>query len=245
MRVTQTGHALLKQAEGSEQMLAGIERRAAGLRKGAWDGSVRVSATEPVISEILAPQIPRLIAIAPKMRIDLVVENTLVSLARHDADIAIRLVRPEGDSLMARRLPPLGIGLYASRAYLEGRSEIGSLRAERFIGYDDTYGRIPEVRWISDQGLDGALAVRTSSTRGLLNAVSAGAGIAILPRFLARRQPHLIELPAPVQIPSRIAWLVWHRDLKRSSALRQLRQWVAESFAIASGQAPGSRQRPA
>ena len=47
--------------------------------------------------------------------------NDVVSLSAREADVAVRLAKPVGDSLVARRLPSLEMGLFASREYLAGR----------------------------------------------------------------------------------------------------------------------------
>jgi DNA-binding transcriptional LysR family regulator len=237
--LTPAGQALREKAGEGEQAMSGIERLAAGLRAGAWRTSVRVSATEPVISEILAPRLAALFSRSPDIRLDLVVESAVVSLALRDADIAVRMVQPQGDSLMMKRLPSLAMSLYGSTLYLAGRTAIADLEAERFIAYDETYGRIPERRWIEEQGLDGQVILRTSSTRATLNAVRAGVALAILPDVLSRPHRDLVPIKVMVPVPARDFWLAWHRDLGRSQPLRQVRAWVAESFTKANRGATG------
>jgi DNA-binding transcriptional LysR family regulator len=208
-----------------------VDRLAAGLRASDWPEPVRVSATEPFISEILAPALPRLLAVAPELRIDLSATTNVVSLAAREADVAVRFARPVGDSLVARRLPSLELGLFAARTYLAGRRPAAvDPRHERLLGFDASYGRIAEVAWMEDAGLAAAVAVRSSSTRALLNATAAGAGIALLPRLLAAALPDLVEIPAPLPIPQRAVWLVTHRDLRRARPLRLVRDWIAEAF---------------
>ncbi len=232
LAMTAAGRTLLESAGNGEHILAGVERLAAVLRQGGGQTPIRVSATEPVIGEILAPRLPSLIASAPEVKLDLMVDTAVVSLALHNADLAVRLVQPEGDSLIAKRLPPLRMGLFVSRSLAGGERPAFDLRDARIVGYDDAYGAIPEVRWITDNGLDNNVVVRTSSTRAIFNAVASGVGAGILPRLLARRHSSLVELPAP-SIPPRAVWLVWHRDLRRSRPLKQVRDWIAGSFAAA------------
>lgn len=235
--VTAAGRKLIALAHGSEDMLAAVERLAASLRGGQSQERLRVSATEPVIGEILAPQLPRLLAVAPDIRLDLVVSNELVSLARRDADLAVRLAEPEGDSLIAKRLPSLTMGLYASKTFADQHR--GKPWPDRLIGYDDTYGRIAEVRWMSEHGLDNRIVLRTSSTRAILNAAVAGVGAAILPQLLAERHSELVALVPPVPIAPRKIWLVWHRDLGRLASLKLARDWIVHSFSHAKAGASG------
>jgi DNA-binding transcriptional LysR family regulator len=125
--------------------------------------------------------------------------------------------------------------VYASRAYLArgargGAGGAGDLRSERFVAYDDAYGEIPERVWMTRQGLDEAVVIRTSSTRGLVHAVRAGAGMGLLPAFLTRDIPDLVAVEAP-PVPSRGVWLVTHEDLRRRPTVRAVWEHLVETFA--------------
>jgi DNA-binding transcriptional LysR family regulator len=195
------------------------------------DCVVRLSATEIVITEVLAPALPRLFTIAPDLRIELRSSAAIVSLPLHETDLAVRMTRPDGDSLLAKRLPAMKVGLFASREYLRGRAPATLvLERERLIGYDDSYGPIPEVRFMEQAGLAGALVVRCTSTRALLAAACGGVGIALLPVALARRHEGLVEVPIARVPPGRAPWLVTHPDSRSSRPIRAVARWVAESF---------------
>ncbi|MFM7144237.1 MAG: LysR family transcriptional regulator [Alphaproteobacteria bacterium] len=229
--LTPTGRILFERAAAAADAMDGVDRLAAALNATDWVGPVRVSATEPFISDLLAPALPGLLSEEPGLRIDLVSSTELVSLSAREAEIAVRLARPVGDSLVARRLPSLAMGLFASRQYLGARRPAAiDLRRERLLSYDTSYGRIPEVAWLEEAGLSTAVSVRSSSTRALLNATSAGAGVALLPSRLARSRPELVEIPAPRPIPSRPVWVLTHRDLRRVRPLHVVRDWIVRTL---------------
>ena len=200
---------------------ARLERAVTALREGEWSEPVRVTATEFVVSDVLAPALPQLWRRDPSAKVDLVVAANVVSLAQREADVAIRMAQPVGESLVARRLPAVPLGLHASRAYLGGRAPASlDLCRERLLLHDDTYGRIPEVAWLDEARLSRAGRVRTGSTRALLCAAAAGAGIALLPAAFAARDESLVDIPAPPPIPPRTPWLVVHRDLRAAKSGR-------------------------
>src|SRR6185436_4500968 len=133
------------------------------------------------------PALPTLLAAAPDIRIDLSSTTDVVSLAAREADVAVRLVRPVGDSLFIRRLPPFDLALFAARSYLAGRRPDSlDLQRERILAFDLSYGRIAEVVWIEEAGLAPSVVLRSSSTRALIHAAAAGAGVALLPRMFTR-----------------------------------------------------------
>jgi DNA-binding transcriptional LysR family regulator len=238
LNLTEAGKALKQKAEACQLQMAEIERFAGSLGKTAAEPFVRISATEPVIAEIFAPRLPQLTSGVAPVRVELRVENALVSLALNDADIAIRLARPTGDSLMAKRLRPLAMGLFGHRDYVAAITTGAGpdFAAASFISYDDSYGRIAELRWIEEPGFSAQVRVRTSSTRAMVNAAAAGAGLAILPQVFARKHANLVEVrhPGHPPVPDRHIWIVWHRSLGRRPAIRRVIGWIEACFKEAS-----------
>ncbi len=230
-RLTPEGAQIVQLAEPLADQLARVSRAAEALRVGAPPAPVRVTATEFVISDVLAPSLPALWRDHPEVAIHLQSQPDVVSLAARDADLAVRMARPEGASLVVRRLAEIRLSLFAAPAYLNGRDPATlDLSRERLFAYDDSYGRLPEIAWFQANGLAGALAMRTASTRGLLTAAKAGAGIALLPAPLARREGGLIEIPVPVLPPVRTPWLAVHRDLRRLPHIRVVHRWIVATF---------------
>lgn len=232
VRLTQNGFAIAEAAEPLSEQLLRVQRLAASLSKGALSTPVRVSATEFVISDVLAPALSRLWESGADFPVDLQSQADIVSLAGRDADLAVRMVRPAGASLFARRLPDIRLGFFATSDYLTDRSpnEI-DLKSERLLIYDDSYGDLPELEWIARHGLSDAVAMRTGSTRGLLTAAEAGGGIALLPSAFAARSSSLVPIPLPAPLPAREPWLIVHRDLRRLPAVRLVQKWIVSAFA--------------
>jgi len=235
LTLTEQGEALRGKAEEPRRRMAEVERFAATLASAQQGGFIRVSATEPVISEILAPRLALLGDGQRAPRLELRVENAIVSMSLNDADIAIRLRQPEEPSLIAKRLKPIAMGLYGLDAYVAGITAGAGddLTAAAFLSYDDNYGRIAEVRWIEDQGLAASVRIRSSSTRGLASACAAGMGLAILPKTLAATMPGLVELSLSSlsPIPERQVWAVWHRDSGRRRNVKLTLAWIGRCFA--------------
>jgi DNA-binding transcriptional LysR family regulator len=232
--LTTRGRAILARVAPAGDAMDDVARLAASLQASAWPDPIRISASEPIISEILAPALPALLRAAPDIRIDLSSTTEVVSLAAREADVAVRFAKPVGDSLIVRNLPPFDLGLFAAKSYLAGRRPASlDLRREQLLGFDASYGRIAEVAWMEESGLAGAVVVRSSSTRALINAARAGAGVALLPRLLARPIATLVEIPAPTPIPKRPAWLVTHRDLRHARPLQVVREWIVGAFRTA------------
>lgn len=230
-RLTRHGEEIAKAAEPMAEQLARVSRLADGLRTEGGTLPVRLSATEFVISDVLAPALPQFWASGADFPLHLQSQGDVVSLAARDADLAVRMSRPEGASLIIRKLPALHLSFFCSKDYLGGRDPAKlDLAREKLLVYDDSYGRLPELDWLLGLGLRAAVAMRTGSTRGLLTAARAGAGIALLPKAIARRESSLVDVDAGSTPPPRIPWLIVHRDLRSQPSIRLAHKWVLETF---------------
>ena len=229
--LTEEGERLLARAEASVEAAQAFERAAAAVRQGAGREAVRISATEPMISEILAPAVTVLRQTSPDTILQLVSSNEPARLARREADMALRLVRPTGDSLIARRLPDIELGRFVSNQFRAARSGGIDIETEPLLAFDDSFGEIAEVEWLRSHELESQVVLKSLSSRALINAALAGAGIAVAPRFLARKAG-LVEVPAP-PIPPRQVWLVLHRDLRHNREMKTIRNWIATTVRAA------------
>lgn len=227
--LSDAGRRLLDSARPAIDRLGDVERVGASLKAGVNAPAIRISATEPIISQILMPALPRLFDAGP-IPIEMLTATAVADFDRHECDIAVRLFRPTGDTLVARRMPDIAIGLFASDRYLAGRDPASlSLDREVMLVLSDSYGQIAEVQWAMRQGIQDCAMVKSSSSMGLLQAARAGVGIALAPHFLAEG---LIPVPVP-PIPSRQCWLVSHADTRRSPRHRRVLGWAAESLKVA------------
>ena len=235
VKLTEHGLAIAQAAEPIAEQLSRVERTAENLRAGSSRMPVRVSATEFVISDVLAPMLDRLWTAGVAFPIHLQSQADIVSLAGRNADLAVRMVRPDGASLYARKLAELRLGFFATADYLSTRAPASiDLRSERLLVYDDSYGRLPELDWIVRYGLSEAIAMRTGSTRALLTAARSGGGIAMLPAAFAARYPTLLEIPTLKPLPTRQPWLIVHRDLRKLPSIRLVQNWIISAFAALS-----------
>lgn len=231
VRLTPEGQRIAALAGPIVEQAARIDRAAAALKASAHGGSVTISATGFMVSEILAPALPDLWRETPGLAVTLRAQGDVVSLAAREADLAIRMSRPTEASLIAQKVGEAPLGCFASPAWLDGRDPASiRLSDARLLVYDDSYGRIAEVDWVAAHGLTGAVLLRTGSTRALVNACAAGGGVALLPVRAASREG-LIAIPAPFALPPRPVWLLTHRDISRLPTVRAAQRWIRRCFA--------------
>ncbi len=89
-----------------------LERTAANFSRDRADlrGVVRVAASEVVGAEVLPPLVARLRQACPNIVIELMLSNRFQDLLHREADIAVRMVAPQQEQLIARRLGRIELG---------------------------------------------------------------------------------------------------------------------------------------
>lgn len=226
---TQHGQRIYEQVAAGALHLEQIDRIAATMSEDAKSEPIRISSTEPVVSEILAPHVHILRETHPEIRLVLEVSLSPANLNRGDADIAVRLFKPKEDTLIMQKLPEIDMGLFATQGYLDSRGSADTQNAAlALLWYDDLFGDIPENLWLTQNGLAGQVLFRSSSVRALTYAACSGLGAAPLPRFIGVKHG-LVQLPK-VHLPTRTPWVAFHRDDRNKQVHKIVRNWIKTCF---------------
>ncbi|MBV8684946.1 MAG: LysR family transcriptional regulator [Caulobacteraceae bacterium] len=196
-------------------------------------GVVRVTASEIVAVEVLPPILAGFRREHPMIDLELVASNRQEDLLRRDADVAVRMVRPTQDALLARRIGEVRVGLFARRDYVErfGVPEsLDDLGRHSFIGYDRGQ-LIPSARAaVNIELTPDMFALRSDCDVAQIAALRAGFGIGALQAPLAARDPDLIPvLPGQFSF-SMDVWVVMHEDLRSDRRARLLFDHLVEGM---------------
>ena len=232
--VTPTAAALAI-ADAARQMEAGADalaQRLAG-RRDATAGSVRISTSQVAAAYLLPPVLAALQQAEPGIQVELVASNQLSNLLRREADIAVRMVRPQQTSLIARKLGDVPIGAAAHTSYLQRAGtprQPQDLLQHRLIGYDrdDTIERgfarlgLPLPRT--------AFALRTDDQVAYGRLIAAGAGIGFVAHYNVPHWPGVQRILPMLQIPPLPCWLAVHREIRGSKVVRRVYDFLAEAI---------------
>lgn len=210
-RLTEAGRRLQIQAEAMELAFRTIENTSVGLApQEGLSGTVRVGATEGFGTRVLAPALAAFAGSHPRLTIDLLALPRLVQLSRREADIVIALERPARGSVVATRLTDYSLRLYASRDYLARHSPIArreDLRGHAFISYVDDLLFSKELRFLGELHRPDAFSLRSTSVLAQHEAAAAGAGIAVLPAFVADGDARLAPVLPALAHFTRTFWM--------------------------------------
>ncbi|KJC60029.1 LysR family transcriptional regulator [Bradyrhizobium sp. LTSPM299] len=224
--LTAEGERVATIADKMEADTRAVRRLVDGVRS-ELSGVITISAPPALAVAILTAPLVDLQNRHPRLTIRIIGEARTASLERGEADIAIRLSRPEDGDLTINKLGEMNFRLYANPEYLAATGQ----ENWRFIGYDGPPTRAPQQAAIEDFAKGRAFSFYASSLEIQQAAARAGAGIAALPDFMATSDPKLVPVLPNAQLVSRDVWLVVHTDLKRAAPVRVISQRLREAFA--------------
>lgn len=233
------GEQLIEETEGRIALTARGERAVAMARQmgdladalaedGAGDGAphasaavsgkVRLTAPEGIAAHLLAPALGALLRQHPLLRVDLLADAAVLSISHKQADIAVRLRYPEDGNLVALAGPPLAYALYRAR---------GSA-AEGLIAYDASGARFPESTALRQRYPGVEPVMRSNSLAAQLQAARSGAGVALLPCYLAAQAD--LEAVSGVLLEKPV-YIVYHGKDRDAPRIQATAAWLRQQLA--------------
>lgn len=219
--LTDDGRRIAAIGAPMEEIAFAVER-AAQASKPEIGGEISISAPPSLANLLIAPKLVQLRRQHPGLTIKLIGEKRTASLSRREADLALRLSRPAQPGLIARKVGYFEFGLYGAPSYLRETPP----HAFAFIAYDSSMDDAPQQQWLKQIAGSREIVLRTNDLENQAAAARAGMGLAALPEFLGSRDPRLERYDAGLKPAGREVWLVVHRDLRRTPAVRAVASFL-------------------
>ena len=227
------GTSLLGMAEQMEQSVLAAERRIAA-RDTGLEGIVRLTTLEWIGQHLLAPTLASFCRKHPAITVELITADRVLSLVRHEADIAVRVTPFDQDGLVQRRIGNSHRALFASVSYLAERGMpdfAAGCPGHSLVTFPETAATFPQVHWLRDRIAPRAhIAVQSNSLDVQLQAILSGAGMGALPSKAETKRPTLRRIETPEPPPSRELFLGYHEDLRHTPRVRALADHIAASM---------------
>jgi DNA-binding transcriptional LysR family regulator len=166
-------------------------------------GTVRIGAPDGFGTWFLAQRIHKLSRLHPNLEIELLVTARVFSLTRREADMVISLSAPEHLRVISRRITDYRLMVYGSREYLAAHPKItqpGDFGKHDFIGYIEDMLFTTELNYLNAIGTGIRARLRSTNLIAQVTATQAGAGLCVLPSFIARSYPELVPV-----LPEKVA----------------------------------------
>jgi DNA-binding transcriptional LysR family regulator len=223
--LTAEGKAVLDEARSMDEAALSVLRR---LDTGTeLSGLVRLTIGRVLAERFLIKRLGPFHARYPEIDLEVTGGSRVVSLARREADLALRYGSPKDSELVTRRVARISFGLFASPAY---RDKIDAGATPTFIGFDKDSEFIAEVAWLERQFGDRRFSFRTNSQTTQAAAARAGYGVALLPQYVAADDPDLVQVSLGTRLPERDVWLLIRRDLKNVPRVRAVADYLIDVF---------------
>jgi DNA-binding transcriptional LysR family regulator len=220
-RLTPAGELLLPYAERLESTVIHLEASVSG-KDNQLTGAIRIGAPDGIGNCFLATRLSEFQRKHPALEIELIAVPMYYSLSKREIDILITVKKPTKESLVARKLTRYRLGLFSTREYLAGCPEIKAkedLRGHRFVGYIDDLLFDQDLRFMEEISPGLTASFRSSTVLGQMNAVIAGAGIGVIPYFMAEGEKTLIPV-MPHRYFERGYWLQVNPDSRHIARVR-------------------------
>jgi DNA-binding transcriptional LysR family regulator len=227
LELTAPGERTALHAERIEREINALDGALSGA-KGIVGGTVRVTSVPIIVNHLLIPAAGALTRQHPQLLLEFAGDDRALSLARREADLALRLARPRtgGTKVTARRIGALRYAVYACTA-----CSVREANGLPWLSYDDAMAHLPQARWIAataSRNDEKIAAVRVDDAEPLLEAMAAGLGRSLLPCIVADRDKRLRKLSAQhaSALPTRELWLLVHSELRRLSRIEAVIAWI-------------------
>jgi DNA-binding transcriptional LysR family regulator len=230
---TSTAHQLSHSARAMEASALELARKLSGAQS-QTAGTVRITASVPVAVHLLPSVLAAMRQSLPDIQVELVSSNQVSNLLRREADIAIRMVRPDQSTLVARKLGDVRLCVCAHKDYLARRPPLkvpADLFTHTLIGSDQDSAILDGFKAMGYPVSRDIFALRCDDFIVQWQAVRAGLGIGFAAEYMLRTDPHVLPLLAgQLSIPPLPMWLAVHREIRTIQRIRAVYDFLAASL---------------
>jgi DNA-binding transcriptional LysR family regulator len=232
-QLSELGQAVFKNAARMEKAADAFERRIS-----AW-GQQYVGTVKATCPEALAPRlvrsglIERFNAKYPDIRVELVMSDKFLDLAKGEADVAIRGLPSADHTLFGRKIGDTRWAVYGSRSYAKDHERIRAIddiNQHDTVMFGGTLRNHPTNRWLQSVAPARRIVARADSLFALLMAIKSGVGLAPLPVIIGDVEPELVRLLGPIPDLSTPFYLLMHRDMRKTPRVRAFFDFFVEEL---------------
>jgi len=227
--LTDAGRGMAEKAIAIETRMVEMESDFSG-RDTEISGAVRVVTVETLANQLIIPRLAALHETYPDLSLGVAINASFARLPQREADIGLRLCRPEQGTFAVKRLGTIAFGLYASPGYLMHhpvRQESLPIVGHRLITWGDplSYVALPKV--MRSWATDGGATLTVDSVQAQMLAIRSGAGLGILPCIMADGDEGLVRVKPQQCNQEENIWLVVHNDIQHARRIRVVCDFLA------------------
>ncbi len=196
-------------------------------------GELRVTTTLGLGTGWLTPRLGEFIKLYPDIRLHLLLFDEELDLSMREADVAIRFQEPTQNDLIRRKLFTVHYHVYASIDYVRkvgNPKSMDDLDKHRILTYGGVPNPLKQINWLETAGRNGLglrePALRINNIYAIKQAVLNSIGIAVLPDYIARDDPELVEVLTEAEMPVLDTYFVYPEEMKNSKRVKVFRDFM-------------------
>ncbi|GAA1392359.1 LysR family transcriptional regulator [Kitasatospora putterlickiae] len=230
--LTDAGKAVCESAHAIEDALARAVDAVSGQDAPSLHGTVRVSAPDGFGTLFATPALTRVRRRHPRLRAELITATRQLPLRPAGFDLALTIGRPPRSRLVTEHLTDYALGLYADEEYLARRGApgtVGELREHPLVFYIESMLQVGDLD--IERHLPGVTpAFSSTNVFAQVEATRLGAGVGVLPAFLAERAGlrRLLAEEVDIRLPITLAV---RREAATRPAVRAVRDALHQEVA--------------
>jgi DNA-binding transcriptional LysR family regulator len=218
---------LLAEAAALESKARDLFERVGADEKGLT-GRVRINLIESLLHAAVLPSLRNFMAAHPGLTLDVSATPELAPLHEREAEITLRLSRPEHGPYRVQKVGRLTFGVYAPRRASSIEEDLRGL-LQKPLGWSresaDSLLEALRRKWLPDPP-----ALVMDSVRAHVHAIELGLGVGVLPTLLGDASPALARIDPDAFTETAPIWMICHEDVQNSRRVRAVRDHLAEAL---------------
>jgi DNA-binding transcriptional LysR family regulator len=234
MTPTRAGEIVIEAAEQIEHQMLSVQERV-GNRDAATAGIVRITTVTTIANHVLIPALARLRNPHPALCLEIISDNTNLSITRREADLAVRFARPsKDDGMLCQRIGEIEYSVF----HAAGTSVEDLPR----LTFEDSHTNVPQARWIASENREAApMPLLVNDGEAILYAVRNGLGKSLLPTFMQTHFKELRIVSGYGTVLTREVWIIVHPKIRRLARIQAVMSWIASALTSVSGKRSSNR----
>jgi DNA-binding transcriptional LysR family regulator len=208
-----------------------VERAVSATRAAAKSERARVRLSVPqALTGLFTRALAQLRLDQPEISLELISDNRPPDLKRGEVDLAVLVRTVIDEDLVRRSLGEVGWSLYATDAYLARHPapiDPNDLSGHEIVALNTDSTSAPAAKWLAEHAANATVVSRSNASASLVAAAVAGAGLALLPCFLAEEEPALKRL-TPAVLTKHPVSLAYRREVRLAEPVRLVIRFVID-----------------
>lgn len=231
--ITEAGRQILGLVRDMDGSVQAIAHRVGG-ENALLSGKVRIAVAEGLGTFWLPEQVGRLAGAYPDIEIELAIGASTVDLARHEADVAIRIGNPRDDTLIGRCVSTVCFGIFGAERYFQSHgepSDLDDLASHHIIESTGAVADLPQVKALRQyRGDRKGVSLACNNLVTQFSAMAAGRGLLAIPLYMAPAAPHVRRVLVAEFGLELDLWLLTHRDHKETARVRAVTDFLCAAL---------------